>query len=271
MEYGVSFFNHESQIAKTELFETWICRLVQGEATILFNFDEYQIESPAVFSIWEGDFFKVASSTTDMQMEVLVFGSTFLNPVFSHISAEIETAIDDFSFITSRNMGSPFAHMLEMDFELLLLMLQQPAPMGQRKMLSSVISHCFLTLCNAKNSNSIFTEIRNDKSSRHILNRFFELLSDQIQQGNRSTDFFAKQLHISVRHLFKICKAETGQTPKEIINEMLTGKIKSLLLTSQQTIQQIADHYHFPDQSAFGQYFKRQTGISPSEFRQRYK
>ncbi|MBO7572495.1 MAG: AraC family transcriptional regulator [Bacteroidales bacterium] len=67
------------------------------------------------------------------------------------------------------------------------------------------------------------------------------------------------------------CKAETGQTPKDLINQSLIGEIKNALLTSEMTHQQISDRFGFPDQSAFGQFFKRQEGISPSEFRQKYK
>ncbi|MBR3947358.1 MAG: AraC family transcriptional regulator, partial [Bacteroidales bacterium] len=66
-------------------------------------------------------------------------------------------------------------------------------------------------------------------------------------------------------------KKETGKTPKDFINETIIGEIKNALLTTEMSHQQIADRFGFPDQSAFGQFFKRQEGISPSEFRKMYK
>ena len=33
------------------------------------------------------------------------------------------------------------------------------------------------------------------------------------------------------------------------------------------SLKEIADKYHFPDQSFFGRYFKKHTGMSPKEYR----
>lgn len=271
MKNTINVFSHGSEIVKTELYETWFCRLVQGRARILFNLEEHDIEAITVFSALEGDDLKVVSSSDDMRMEVLVFDNALMNSIYPAIGSEIDACIDKLAFATNRNMEPSLARGLEMDYDLLLGMLQQPVKIGQHKMLVSLITHYMLIYCNAANNTTATMNIRNDTSSRIILNRFFNLLPDNIRQGNRSTGFFADQLYVSVRHLFKVCKTETGQTPKEIIHETLMGEIKNMLLTSDRTLQQITDLFGFPDQSAFGQYFKRQTGISPSEFRKKYK
>ncbi|MBP5369261.1 MAG: AraC family transcriptional regulator [Bacteroidales bacterium] len=69
---------------------------------------------------------------------------------------------------------------------------------------------------------------------------------------------------------YKICKTEAHQTPKDIINEFLTGEIQNTLLTTDLSIQELTDRFFFPDPTAFGQFFKRQTGMSPGEFRKRF-
>lgn len=104
-----------------------------------------------------------------------------------------------------------------------------------------------------------------------LLNHFFELVGEYAMTGQRSISFYAEKLCVSARYLFKICKKETGKTPKDFINETITGNIKNALLTTEMSHQQIADRFGFPDISAFGQFFKRQAGISPSEFRKKYK
>jgi YesN/AraC family two-component response regulator len=44
---------------------------------------------------------------------------------------------------------------------------------------------------------------------------------------------------------------------------------KALLKSTNMTIQQISDSLSFPNQSFFGQYFKRHAGMSPSEYRRK--
>ncbi len=41
-----------------------------------------------------------------------------------------------------------------------------------------------------------------------------------------------------------------------------------MLKSSHMTIQQIAGELNFPNQSFFGKYFKRMTGMSPKEYRE---
>ena len=55
--------------------------------------------------------------------------------------------------------------------------------------------------------------------------------------------------------------------PQHPMLDLPTGCFKVDVTTM--TIQQIADTLHFPSQSVFGKYFKRVTGLSPREYRNR--
>ena len=85
--------------------------------------------------------------------------------------------------------------------------------------------------------------------------------------AQRDVAFYAEQLCISTRYLSAITK-EVGQiSAKEIIDEFLTLEIKVALQSTNLSLKEIADRYNFPDQSFFGRYFKKHTGISPKEYR----
>ena len=64
-------------------------------------------------------------------------------------------------------------------------------------------------------------------------------------------------------------KEKNGIPALDFIEQYVITECKALLSSTTMTIQQIADALHFPSQSVFGKYFKRVTGLSPREYRNR--
>lgn len=79
--------------------------------------------------------------------------------------------------------------------------------------------------------------------------------------------FYADQLCISTRYLSAITKQVAENSAKEIIDENLILELKMALQSTGMSLKEIADKYRFPDQSFFGRYFKKHTGMSPKEYR----
>lgn len=101
-----------------------------------------------------------------------------------------------------------------------------------------------------------------------VLNRFYGLIF-QYHRQRRDVKFYADKLNISERYLYKIVKENIKITPKQMIDDYVIVLIKKALLTTPLSLQQIADELNFPDQSAMGQFFKRNAGMTLSEFRNR--
>lgn len=271
MNYFHHIYQHDANIVKTELNEFWFCHLLQGSATILFEQSEYELKKGAVFVVPEGVRFKLLSATSDMELETLVFQVQLMNVVYSLLGSEADFGTLDVTFWCNKRMKKPFSRLLTLDYESLRTAVLQPDLVARNKMITSGLVHLLLTLYNATEDRPKVVTGGNGKRSRLILNHFFELADTHIPLGERSIAFYADKLCISSRYLFKVCKSETGKTPKELIHQFLIAEIKNALLTSESSNQQIADRLGFPDQSAFGQFFKRQEGMSPSEFRKRYR
>lgn len=83
----------------------------------------------------------------------------------------------------------------------------------------------------------------------------------------RDVSFYAEHLCISTRYLSAICQEIAKCAAKELIDKFLILEIKLTLQTTHLSLKEVAEHYHFPDQSFFGRYFKKHTGISPKEYR----
>lgn len=95
---------------------------------------------------------------------------------------------------------------------------------------------------------------------------FIELLAIHYREEHK-VDFYAAQLNLSSHHLTQIVKLVTGQSVSDFIFEMLFSEARNLLTHSKLSVQEIATALNFSDQSAFGKFFKRKTGVSPVDFR----
>lgn len=85
----------------------------------------------------------------------------------------------------------------------------------------------------------------------------------------RKARFYADRLNISLGHLFSVIKRVSGKSPGEWIDDYVTEEARALLKGTNLTVQQISHQLGFPSQSFFGKFFKRVTGLSPKEYREK--
>lgn len=82
---------------------------------------------------------------------------------------------------------------------------------------------------------------------------------------------YADKLNVSPAHLTRTVKEVTGKTASEWIAESLTNEIRFLLHHPENSIQSIAFQVQFSDQAALSKFFKKNTGMSPLEYRRMIK
>ena len=106
--------------------------------------------------------------------------------------------------------------------------------------------------------------------SDSILKEFADLLNKNIME-HTDVGYYAEQLCISKQYLSLIIKEKTRVTIGTIIASMRIEVASRLLREPELTIQQIAEKMSFSDQSSFGKFFKKHTGVSPLKYRQTLK
>lgn len=100
----------------------------------------------------------------------------------------------------------------------------------------------------------------------NLVKNFTQLVQKQCR-SQRNVSTYAEQLNITPKYLTETVKEITGKTAGEIIDDFVILEAKLLLDNPALSIAEIADELHFSDQSFFGKYFKRHTGLSPKEYR----
>ena len=105
-----------------------------------------------------------------------------------------------------------------------------------------------------------------DKGATAVLNRFLFLVHQHCNQ-HRTLDFYAKELCINKNYMSMLISSASQTTASKWVEIITLQKIKSLLTDTNFTIYQIADCMSFQEVSNLSRFFRRLTGMTPSEYR----
>jgi len=101
----------------------------------------------------------------------------------------------------------------------------------------------------------------------HVLLRNFRLLIDKHFKVLRLPREYAELLYITPNHLNALCNDTLGFSAGELIRKRVVLESKRLLVNLNLSISEIADQLNFNDNSYFSKFFKKNTGVTPEEFR----
>jgi AraC-like DNA-binding protein/quercetin dioxygenase-like cupin family protein len=82
---------------------------------------------------------------------------------------------------------------------------------------------------------------------------------------------FALLMHMSEKHLNRICKTCLNKTTSQLIVERVLLEAKRRLAFAKSSISQIAEELGYTNTSYFIQLFKKKTGQTPAEFMQTFR
>ena len=99
-----------------------------------------------------------------------------------------------------------------------------------------------------------------------IFNRFIALVNEHCFR-HHTLDFYADRLCLTQRYLGTLVRQASGTTAKEWIDRALINEAKVALKHSDVTVAQLADNLSFPNPAFFSKFFKRVTGMTPSQYK----
>lgn len=119
---------------------------------------------------------------------------------------------------------------------------------------------------------SSYMEVRPLDNNRdfNLYFRFTQAVAQNYRQSRR-VDFYADKLCVTPKYLSASVKAVSGKTANRWIDEYVTVEARNLLRVSTHSVRQVSDYLNFPDASFFTKFFKKNTGLTPREFREKIR
>lgn len=106
------------------------------------------------------------------------------------------------------------------------------------------------------------------KFRKHLDDHFRDVLAGRVTAIANSTQI-AKALSVSADYMGTVVKKETGKTVTAWITERTVAEAQSLIKNTSLSISEISYMLTFQDPTNFTKYFKKNTGYSPKEYRNR--
>ncbi len=106
------------------------------------------------------------------------------------------------------------------------------------------------------------------RTFKQNLEAHYRALTTGLEEALYQVQDYAAAQHLHPNYFSTIIKRKTGKTVNTWITEKTIAEAQALLARSPQPVQQIAYQLGFKDAPHFSRFFKKQTGLSPSDFRQ---
>lgn len=247
---------------KTDLTIIIFCK--KGHAEFCINLNNVTLRPMHLMVIQAGCIFEVVRLSEDFEGVVLLN-----NPETMALSDEVVVGMSLRRFLL-QNITVPVTqeqvdHLFDL-YKLLKTALQDTDNPFRNQMvqkLCQVVTYycCYVFL------NFPFNLVKPNKNRKEDIFEEFISLVEQNYINERRITFYADKMNLSPKYLSTVVKEVSDKYASDWIDDYVILEAKALLKKGGMNIQQISDYLHFPNQSFFGRYFKKQTGYSPKDYR----
>lgn len=243
-----------------KLPHTVIGLCIKGECSFRLNMQDYNITSPAINIFMPGQIIENVTYSQNFEGHAIVVSKHFIDIL--NIPGWQQQYMTLYN-----NPVNPTTEEFMTCMRFFFIMMHKAAHDKDNPYRMQVIENLVRVFYYGAIGRFSITQKESATYKNGLVEKFIELVQEHYRK-ERLIGFYADKLCITPKYLSKLVKEHTGRSAGEWIENHVILDARAMLQSSDMTIQQIATSLNFPNQSFFGKYFKRATGISPKQYRQ---
>ena len=230
-----------------------------GHCSLKINLENYDVEAPSLITVMPGQIVEAVSMSDDLSAIVIALSKRFIDMV--NLPGWQQNYIAMYNNPVQR-LDEKQVNMMRFFFTIL----HHAASDEDNPFRLQVIENMIRVFYYGGISRMQPHDPASSTYKNSIVERFMTLVREHYRE-ERLIGYYADRLCITPKYLSKVVKEHTGRSAGEWIERHVILEARAMLQSSDMTIQQISSSLNFPNQSFFGKYFKRVTGISPKQYR----
>lgn len=244
---------------------------VHGNGVISTGAQCFHLQEMSEIIFWDGSIMQLLHSSDDFQVRMVLYPKR----VFLQAAVSLDTTFFNYMrefplYNHGQEKDAQSWEKVNLWLDMAKMLFTQPAGLFKERLelnfLQSMLMWIFSTI-----PDTYVSVARSYTRKQLLFHRFMHLIHEHALREHQ-IGFYADRLCISSRYLNEITvEYSKGKTPKELIDEQLTVEIKVQLNKLELSVEEIAGICCFPDSSYLSRFFKKHTGITPKEFRNREK
>lgn len=256
---------HSSELEMTLLEEYAFIFVTSGHVSMSFDDQIYELQTNDLFVCNPHHIIDKSMFSLDFDFIVFILSNDYVEQLSKMV--DIDWSVHDML------MSHQIIHCNQSDaercmnyFNVICSKLKTPESINQHKSINMLFCSMIYDLADVVSRINIEIPAQSYTCTDNIMQRFFKLLKDRTQPF-KNVNGYAESLNISPKYFSTLCKKATGKTAGTLINNEIISAAKLLLRDSSLSINQVADRLGFANQSHFGVFFRRHSGISPQQYR----
>ena len=258
--FSFKHFIHELESNEPrKLQRASIVLCTSGSSRIKINLEEYEIKAPQLITLMPGQIFELLSDVDSLEGYVISLSKRFIDMI----------NLQGWQHQYMKMYNNPITDINEDMFNsvhIFYAILYRAAKNDKNPFRQQIIEN-LISVFYYGGVSSLDSELESNlKYKNHIVANFLELVQQHYRE-ERLIQYYAGRLCITPKYLSKLVKDHTGRAATDWIEQHVILEARAMLQSTDLSIQQIATTLNFPNQSFFGKYFKRATGVSPKQYR----